>query len=181
MTIPTRRGQRAIPEEAGYTLMEILVVISIILLVTLIAIPNLPGMKIQVNENAAIQALRNIYQSQQQFQSRYPTVGFACQLPALGGSPATGEATAEHAKVLPGDIASGRKSGYSFSIIHCVKASGTSHGTNQATVQDQTIGYEAIAIPQALGKTGHRGFCIDQQGEVKADPAGGTACTQSLQ
>jgi type IV pilus assembly protein PilA len=41
--------------------------------------------------------------------------------------------------------------------------------------------YEATAVPQAVGKTGHRGFCIDISGELRADPAGGTNCTVPLQ
>jgi type IV pilus assembly protein PilA len=36
-------------------------------------------------------------------------------------------------------------------------------------------------VPQAVGKTGHRGFCIDLTGEIKSDPNGGTNCTQRLQ
>jgi type IV pilus assembly protein PilA len=42
-------------------------------------------------------------------------------------------------------------------------------------------GYEVTAVPQAVGKTGHFGYCIDQQGTITSDPAGGTSCTQPLQ
>jgi type IV pilus assembly protein PilA len=41
--------------------------------------------------------------------------------------------------------------------------------------------YEVTAVPQAVGKSGHKGFCIDQAGEIKADLSGGTNCTQSIQ
>lgn len=41
--------------------------------------------------------------------------------------------------------------------------------------------YEAVGVPQEVGKTGHRGFCIDMTGEITSDPAGGTNCTQHLQ
>ena len=47
--------------------------------------------------------------------------------------------------------------------------------------QDQYTSYEATAVPQAVGKTGHRGFCIDQAGEIKADLTGGTNCSQAIQ
>ena len=40
--------------------------------------------------------------------------------------------------------------------------------------QDMYTSYEATAVPQSVGKSGHRGFCIDQAGEIKADLAGGT-------
>ncbi len=159
--------------ESGFTLMELLIVISIMLILMLIAIPNFSGMKMQANETSAIQSLRAIYQAEIQYQTNYPAQGFACSLPALGGSTSAGAPSPTQAQVLQGDLAAGQKSGYTFSVVNCTKVS--------VNNQDQYTGYEATAVPQAVGKTGHRGFCIDQQGEVKADPAGGTNCTQNLQ
>jgi type IV pilus assembly protein PilA len=159
--------------EAGFTLMELLIVISIMLILMLIAIPNFAGMKMQANETSAIQSLRTIYQAQIQYQTNYPASGFACALPTLGGSPSAGAPSPQAAQVLQADLAGAQKSGYTFAIINCTKVT--------VNNQDMYTGYEATAVPQAVGKTGHRGFCIDQQGEVKADPAGGTNCTQALQ
>jgi type IV pilus assembly protein PilA len=45
---------------------------------------------------------------------------------------------------------------------------------------DRYTGYTVTAVPQTVGKTGDRGFCSDQFGTIKFDPAGGTNCTQSL-
>lgn len=165
-------GHRSNPE-SGFTLMELLIVISIMLILMLIAIPNFSGMKMQANETSAIQSLRAIYQGQIQYQTNYPAQGFACSLPALGGAASAGAPSPTQAQVLQGDLAGGQKSGYTFSVVNCTKVT--------VNNQDQFTGYEAIAVPQAVGKTGHRGFCIDQQGEVKADPAGGSNCTQTLQ
>jgi type IV pilus assembly protein PilA len=159
--------------EAGFTLMELLIVISIMLILMLIAIPNFSGMKMQANETSAIQSLRTIYQAQIQYQTNYPADGFAPQLSTLGGSASAGAPSPQLAQVLQNDLANGQKSGYTFSIVNPTKVTVNNH--------DMYTGYEATAVPQAVGKTGHRGFCIDQQGEVKADPAGGTNCTQSLQ
>ena len=159
--------------EAGYTLMEVLVVISILLLLTLIVIPNLPGRKIETNEVSAIQALRGIYAAEVQYETTYPSRGFACSLAALGGDPRSGAPSPEQAKVLPSDLASGQKSGYRFRVEKCIKAEGVH--------QDLYTSFEVTAIPRTVGTTGHRGFCIDQQGEVRADPAGGANCTQNLQ
>jgi type IV pilus assembly protein PilA len=167
-----RKGERSGPE-AGFTLMELLIVISIMLILMLIAIPNFAGMKMQANETSAIQSLRAIYQGQIQFQTNYPANGFACALSTLGGDPKSGPPSPQSAQVLQGDLAGGQKSGYTFSIVNCTKVT--------VNNQDMYTGYEVTAIPQAVGKTGHRGFCIDQQGEVKADPSGGTNCTQPLQ
>jgi type IV pilus assembly protein PilA len=75
--------------------------------------------------------------------------------------------------MLQGDLASGFKSGYIFTIGNCTKV--TVNGTDRIT------GYTVTAVPQTVGKTGDRGFCSDQFGTIKYDPAGGTNCTQPLQ
>jgi type IV pilus assembly protein PilA len=164
-----RRRER----EAGFTLMELLIVISIMLILMLIAIPNFSNMKSQANETSAEASLRAIYEAQIQYQTNYPANGFACSLSTLGGNPGSGPPGPQSAQVLQGDLAGGQKSGYTFNIVNCTKVT--------VNNQDMYTSYEATAVPQAVGKTGHRGFCIDQQGEIKADPTGGTNCTVALQ
>ena len=57
-------------------------------------------------------------------------------------------------------------------IVTPVEAPSGSRGTSTRT---RTVG--STAVPQTVGKTGHRGFCMDMSGEIKTDPAGGTNCT----
>jgi type IV pilus assembly protein PilA len=159
--------------QRGFTLMELLIVMSIMIILMLIAIPNFISMTAQAHETSAIQSLRAIYQAQIQYQTNFPSNGFACQLSALGGSPSAGPPTPTAAQVLPTDLAAGQKSGYTFAITNCTKVT--------VNNQDMYTSYEATAVPQSVGKSGHRGFCIDLGGEVKADPAGGTNCTQPIQ
>jgi type IV pilus assembly protein PilA len=159
--------------QRGFTLMELLIVMSIMIILMLIAIPNFISMKAQADETSAIQSLRAIYQAQIQYQTNFPTNGFACALPALGGNASSGPPSATAAQVLQGDLATGQKSGYTFSIVNCTKVT--------VNNQDMYTSYEATAVPQSVGKSGHRGFCIDQAGEIKADPAGGTNCSQPIQ
>ncbi len=159
--------------QRGFTLMELLIVMSIMIILMLIAIPNFISMKAQADETSAIQSLRAIYQAQIQYQTNFPTNGFACSLAALGGSATAGPPTPTAAQVLQGDLASGQKSGYTFNIVNCTKV--------MVNNQDQYTSYEATAVPQSVGKSGHRGFCIDPAGEIKADMAGGTNCTQPIQ
>jgi type IV pilus assembly protein PilA len=159
--------------QAGFTLMELLIVISIMLVLMLIAIPNFAKMKIQANQTSAIQSLRAIYSAQIQYQTNFPANGFACSLAALGGDPKAGAPTPQSAQVLDSGLATGQKSGYTFNIVNCTKVT--------VNNQDQYTGYEATAVPQAVGRTGTNGYCIDQQGEIRADPTGGTNCTQPLQ
>jgi type IV pilus assembly protein PilA len=157
----------------GFTLMELLIVMSIMIILMLIAIPNFISMKAQADETSAIQSLRAIYQAQIQYQTDFPANGFACALPALGGNASAGPPSATAAQVLQGDLATGQKSGYTFNIVNCTKVT--------VNNQDMYTSYEATAVPQSIGKSGHRGFCIDQAGEIKADPAGGTNCVQPIQ
>ncbi len=159
--------------EAGFTLMELLIVISIMLILMLIAIPNFSGIKKQANETSAIQSLRTIYQAEIQYQTIYPAQGFACGLPPLGGTPGSQSPSPTQAQVLSSDLSGGQKSGYTFTVVNCSKVT--------VNNQDQITGFEAIAVPQSPGKTGNRGFCIDQENVVKYDPAGGTNCTQTVQ
>jgi type IV pilus assembly protein PilA len=81
-----RAARKRRRREAGFTLMELLIVISIMLILMLIAIPNFSNMKSQANETSAIQSLRAIYEAQIQYQTNYPASGFAPNLTMLGGA-----------------------------------------------------------------------------------------------
>lgn len=170
LTRELRRGRQA---DAGFTLMELLIVISIMLILMLIAIPNMMNLKSQANETSAIQSLRAIYQAETQYQTNYPANGFSCSLAQLGGNASSGPPNPQDAQLLQSDLASGQKSGYTFNITNCTKTT--------VNNQDMYTGFEATAVPQSVGKTGHRGFCIDMSGEIKSDPSGGTNCTVPLQ
>ena len=159
--------------EAGFTLMELLIVISIIIILTLIAIPNMLNLKANANETSALQSLRTIQEAETQYNSSYPQDGYACSLAALGGEGSSAAPTAQLAQLIPNGLAAGQKSGYTFKITNCTKTTVDNH--------DMYTGYEVTAVPEAVGKTGHRGFCLDMAGNIKVDPAGGTNCTVPLQ
>jgi type IV pilus assembly protein PilA len=170
------RGRRDAQDEMqpnGFTLMELLIVIAIILILMLMAIPTIGSLKKSANRTSAIQSVRAIQQAEMQYESTYPANGYACSLPALGGDPNSGAPSPTGAQILQGDITSGFKSGYIFSIGNCTKV--TVGGTDRIT------GYTVTAVPQTVGKTGDSGFCSDQFGTIKYDPAGGTNCSQLLQ
>jgi type IV pilus assembly protein PilA len=171
--LESRRPMNYFKDKRGFTLMELLIVMSIMIILMLIAIPNFISMKAQADETSAIQSLRAIYQAQIQYQTDFPANAFACQLSALGGSSTAGPPSPTAAQVLQGDLATGQKSGYTFNIVNCTKVT--------VNNQDMYTSYEATAVPQSIGKSGHRGFCIDQAGDIKADMAGGTNCSQPIQ
>jgi type IV pilus assembly protein PilA len=166
-----RRSNRDL-QPNGFTLMELLIVIAIILILMLMAIPTIGGLKKQANETSAMNSVQVILKAEMQYESTFPSNGYACSLAALGGDPKSGAPTATAAQVLQPDLASGLKSGYIFNITNCTKVN--LNGTDRIT------GYQITAVPQTIGKTGNRGFCSDESGGMKQDPAGGTNCVQNV-
>jgi type IV pilus assembly protein PilA len=167
-----RRGNPSSMPPNGFTLMELLIVIAIILILMLMAIPTIGSLKKQANETSAMQSIRAINQAQLQYESTYPSNGYACSLTALGGDPKLGAPTATSSQLLQGDLTSGIKSGYIFTINNCTKVN--LNGTDRIT------GYQVTAVPETVGQTGNKGFCSDQFGTIKFDPAGATNCVQNV-
>lgn len=159
----------------GFTLMELLIVIAVILILMLMAMKTIGSMKIRANELSAINSIRVITSAETEYESTYGANGYACDLKVLGGVPGSGLPTPTSAQLLDNDLAtSGFKSGYLFKISNCEKV--TVNGTDRIT------GYVLTAVPASPGKTGNRGFCTDQfGGNPKYDPTGGANCSQSLQ
>lgn len=164
-----RRGR----QPNGFTLMELLIVIAIILILMLMAIPTFGTLKKKANDLSAINSIQKINQAEIQYESTYPANGYTCSLAALGGDPSTGAPSPASAQIIQGDLTSGFKSGYKFTIGNCSKV--TQNGTDRIT------GYQVTAVPETVGKTGDRGFCSDESGQIKYDPTGGSNCTQNLQ
>jgi type IV pilus assembly protein PilA len=165
---PNNESGQLLFASGGFTLTQLLIVISIILILMLMALPTIGSMTKRANETSAVNSLQTIVTAEIMYANTHPNKGFTCSLPALGGEPDVGEPTAEAAQLIQADLASGDKAGYIFTITKCAK-SGT----------DYVKGYSVTAVPETVGRTGDRGFCIDQDGgSPKYDPAGGTSCTQ---
>ena len=167
----TRRANRDL-QPNGFTLMELLIVIAIILILMLMAIPTIGSLKKQANETSAINSVQVVAKAQMQYESTFPSNGYACSLASLGGDPKSGAPTPAAAQLLQPDLSSGIKSGYIFTIGNCTKVN--LNGTDRIT------GYQVTAVPESVGKTGNRGFCSDEFGTMKQDPAGGTNCVQNV-
>ncbi len=146
---------------------------SVMLILMTLAVPQLLKLRKQADENSAIQSVRAITNAELQYNSTYPQNGFACSLPALGGDPKSGAPTAQQAQFLDSTLSTGQKAGYTFAITGCSKVN--------VNNQDMYTSYQITAVPQAVGKTGDRGFCSDENNVIRADPAGGTSCTQPIQ
>ena len=164
---PNHRAAQA----GGFTLMELLVTLAILLVLTVIIIPNLSGVKMQTNENAAMSSLKSIYQAEVAYETKYPVNGFACSLTTLGGDPKTLPPSPQKAELLPNTLASGHKNGYVYTIAHCT--------TTVKDHQPQITGFEVTAVPDVVGKTGHFGYCLNSEGATTFDPDGSTNCTEN--
>jgi len=169
------RAERQIEKQGteGFTLIELLIVMSVMLILMTLAVPQLLKLRKQGQELSAIQSLRTIGQAELQYNSAYPANGFSCSLATLGGDPKSGAPTAQAAQLITPDLASGQKAGYTFAITNCTKVT--------VNNQDMYTGYEITAVPNSIGRTGDRGFCTDENSNIRFDPAGGTNCTQPIQ
>ena len=117
----------------GFTLMELLIVIAIILILMLMAIPTIGSLTKKGNETSAINSVQTVTKAEIQYQSSYPANGFACSLPALGGDPNAGAPTPAGAQILQGDLTSGYKSGYIFTITCTTRSPSTARTARTVT------------------------------------------------
>jgi len=159
--------------EAGFTLVELLIVMSVILILMTLAIPAMQSVIRRGNETSAIASLRDLNTQEGQYASTYPQHGFACSLPALGGKQGSAPPGPEAAQLIPDDLSSGTKAGYTFTISGCSKST-----INNV---DQYNSYIITAVPNSVGHSGNRGFCTDENAQIRYDPKGGTNCTELLQ
>ena len=145
----------------GFSLIELLIVVAIILIIAAMAIPNLLRARIAANEASAANSIRKITTAEVAYSSAFPTQGYAPALSNLGGPPIGCTPTAAAACILDTVLSSGNKSGYQFAA------------KGFAAVGVLNTSFVAGSAPQSYNITGVRYFCSATDGVLRADP--GTA------
>ncbi len=136
----------------GFSLIELLIVVAIILIIAAIALPNMLRARISANEASAVASLRTISTAETTYASTFPTIGYTCTLSELGPPASGSPISSSAAGILDEVLASGQKAGYQFGLQGC-------SGTPKAN-------YTSTAAPLNVGGTGVRAFCSSTPGVI---------------
>jgi type IV pilus assembly protein PilA len=144
-------------KQTGFSLIELLIVVAIILIVAAIAIPNFLASRMAANESSAVQEARAITTAEVVYNTQYQ-IGYSALLTDLGDN---GPITATSAGLIDSILASGNKSGYSFTYVSLnVDAAGHFQS------------YTLNANPMNPGYSGRKYFYTDQTAVIHVNLLG---------
>jgi type IV pilus assembly protein PilA len=138
--------------QKGFSLIELLIVVAIILIIAAIAIPNFIRSRMAANEASGVSSLRSINTAEVSYFTAYPNQGFSPTLVSLGGAAPCAIATPASACLVDDLLANAStaataKSGYFFTYLPAAAPAST---------------YTITGQPSNPGTTGQRGFFTDE-------------------
>jgi type IV pilus assembly protein PilA len=174
----------------GFSVIETLIVVAIVLVIAAIAVPNLLRSKVASNEASAIGSLRNIMSAEAAYRAIY-NIGFSNDLATLGGQSGTAEASCTAALLLDSDLAKNtvgnktQKTGYQFTFTPGTQPFHPDSAVPQGCTVGKADGYAVQADPADSGISGKRHFCADASGVIRVDsqkqvPVTGGTCSSSV-
>ena len=143
-------------KQKGFSLIELLIVVAIILIIAAIAIPNLLRSRMAANEASAVGSLRTLNTAAVTYSTTYG-IGYPATLATLGPAATASSTTAD---LIDSVLSAGVKSGYSFSFSAATAVGGS---INQ---------YAITATTSNAGVTGQRSFFTNESGVIRANAAG---------
>jgi type IV pilus assembly protein PilA len=158
---------------SGFSLIELLIVVAIILIIAAIAVPNLLRSRIAANEASAVANLRTLTTGAEVYNTTYAN-GYPPNSTVLGGAGTT--TSCNGALIVDNTIvlAPRQKSGYTFTYTgedgNVPLAAGCS--------AQGFMGFLTTAVPNNVGITGIRSFCSTQPGEIEYDETGAAVSSE---
>jgi type IV pilus assembly protein PilA len=140
----------------GFSVVELVVLVAILLVIAAIAIPKLLHSNLSENESAALSSLRALNTACANYSMLYG--GYPRNLSSLGPGNSTGSAAAG---LIDATLASGTKGGYAFTYT-----------AGASAVSGNVLSYSVQANPINPAATGQRRFFTDQSGVIRANTAG---------
>jgi type IV pilus assembly protein PilA len=141
--------------DAGFSLIELMIVVAVIVIIAALAIPSLLHARMAANESAAVSALRTLASEEANYDASW-SVGYSPTLAALGPSSPGTAASSTNADLIDSILASGIRGGYQFIYVPLISA-----GTTKPT------GYQVNANPISPGITGEWYFFLDQSNVIR--------------
>jgi type IV pilus assembly protein PilA len=152
----TKSGERAVARrERGFSLIELLIVVAVILIIAAIAIPSFLRSKMRANEASAVSSLRTITTAEVVYSTTY-NIGYSTSLNALGGTGAVIDQS--NAGLIDSVLSAGSKSGYTFTYVAL-----------SSDANGNILTYSANADPVLPGTTGDTHFYVDQTSLIRSN------------